>query len=294
MVMPYLFKILSRLLSGHGLGRSSFLANAYLKVAKMLLPDVIVFRGNKIYLDSPDAMSLSVFGRYSEEYELSLFESVIDNTSVVLDIGANIGLYTLTAAKHGDKVYSFEPDPLNFSNLKKNIEANGYKNVVAVNKAVFDRSGTAHFSSYSKYPLDRGNLHLITEHEEANQKHKTIDTISLDTFFSDKPKKIDIVKMDIEGSEFEALKGMKNIINANKNMKFFIEFNPYVLSRHNTDLDSFVGYLFSIFSEVYHVDVSNKTKRPIDNEWLAHFAKKWKSSEKKGHFINLLGIRNVS
>jgi hypothetical protein len=101
MVLSYLFKSISTLLSGHGLGRNAFLAKAYLKVAKFLLPDVIDFRGNKICLESPDAMKLAVFGRYSEEYELSLFESMIDSSSVVLDIGANIGLYTITAARTG-------------------------------------------------------------------------------------------------------------------------------------------------------------------------------------------------
>lgn len=294
MVLLYLFKALSRLLAGHGLGGSTLLAGAYLKIAKILLPEIITFRGIKIYLSSPDAMSLAVFGKYNEDYELSLFESMIDNRSVVLDIGANIGLYTLTAAKHADKVYSFEPDPINFSNLKKNIEVNGYKNVFVLNKAVFDRSGTAHFSSHSRYPLDRGNLHLLTEYEKANQKHKTVDTISLDTFFSDKPKKVDIIKMDIEGSEFEALKGMSELISTNKKLKLFFEFNPYVLTRHGTDLDTFIDYLFDIYTQIYHLDVANKTKRHINKNWLLDFAKEWKASEKKGHFINLLGIRDMT
>jgi methyltransferase FkbM-like protein len=62
----------------------------------------------------------------------------------------------------------------------------------------------------------------------------------VDMFFSDKPSKIGILKMDIEGSEFEALTGMKNLIDVNKNMKLFLEFNPYVLTRHGTDLESFI------------------------------------------------------
>lgn len=237
-------------------------------------------------------MSLSIFGKYKDEYFLSLFESEIDNSaSVVLDIGANIGLYTLAAAKRADKVYCFEPDPLNFANLKKNIEANGFENVVALNKAVSDKNGTARFSCHSEYPLDRGNLHLIPHHEQANQKYTSIDTIALDTFFSDKPKKIDIVKMDIEGSEFEALKGMRNLISANKNMKLFLEFNPPVLVRHSTDLESFIDHLFSICSYVYHIDIDTRIRRPINKIWLLDFANKWKYSEKEGHFINLLGIR---
>ena len=178
MVLSYLLKAVSRRLSGHGLGRISFLGNMYLQIAKMLLPDTIIYRGHRIYLDSADSVSLSVFGRFNEEYELSLFDSEIDEGSVVLDVGANIGVYTLTAAKYASVVYSFEPDPITFSNLKRNVEANGYKNVVAVNKAVSDKSGVAQLSSYSKYPLDRGNLHLVSRQEESNGKFRTINTVS--------------------------------------------------------------------------------------------------------------------
>jgi hypothetical protein len=45
----------------------------------------------------------------------------------------------------------------------------------AVNKAVFDRSGTAHFCTYSKYPLDRGNIHLITEHCKSESHNNRYD-----------------------------------------------------------------------------------------------------------------------
>ncbi|MGH9975783.1 MAG: hypothetical protein ACRD8Z_08100, partial [Nitrososphaeraceae archaeon] len=108
MVLLYLFQAVSRGLSGHGLGRISFLGNMYLQIAKVLLPDVIMYRGHRIYLDSADSVSLSVFGRFNEEYELSLFESEIAEGSVILDVGANIGVYTLTAAKYASVVYSFE------------------------------------------------------------------------------------------------------------------------------------------------------------------------------------------
>jgi FkbM family methyltransferase len=288
-MLQYIFKCLSRLLSGHGLGRSPIVANMYLKLAKRLLPDVITFRGHKIYLDSPDSMRLSINGQYCEEYELSLFESEIDQRSIVLDIGANIGLYTLIAAKHAEKVYSFEPDRISFLNLKKNVEANTCKNVLLVNKAVSDKTGRAPFSSYSKYPLDRGIVHLVTKSDETHQPYTIVDTVTLDEFFIDKPNKIDIVKMDVEGLEFEALKGMRNLINTNKCIKFFLEFNPYTLTRHGTDLDLFLDYLSSVCSQIYYIDEINMTKKPVTKKWLLNFA----IDRSDGHHINLLAERNT-
>ena len=126
-MLSRLFKTMSRLLSGHQLGSNRVVAKLYINTAKALLPDHIVYRGSKILLDAPNSLGLSVYGRYSEEFELSIFEAEICDRSVVLDIGANIGLYTLVAARHAYRVYSFEPDLVSFTNLKRNVEANNYK-----------------------------------------------------------------------------------------------------------------------------------------------------------------------
>jgi len=88
-----------------------------------------------MYIDSRDTTvgtSLLKWG-FFEKYETKLFKKSIKRGMVVLDIGANIGYYTLLAARLvGDegKVFAFEPDPYNYSLLRKNIEANRYNNVI--------------------------------------------------------------------------------------------------------------------------------------------------------------------
>jgi tRNA G37 N-methylase Trm5 len=102
-----------------------------------------VVQGHKMYLDSKESLDLSIYGVY-EEYETDLIKKEIDRGDVVLDLGANIGYYTLLFAKKvGDegRVYAFEPDPTNFSLLKKNVEINGYRNVVLIQKAVSNKNG---------------------------------------------------------------------------------------------------------------------------------------------------------
>jgi predicted O-methyltransferase YrrM len=73
-------------------------------------------------------------GKY-EEYETMLMLSQVNKNSVVVDVGANIGYYTLLLAQKCKKVYAIEPDKESFKILKKNVEDNGFKNVVLFNVA---------------------------------------------------------------------------------------------------------------------------------------------------------------
>ncbi len=95
-------------------------------------------QGQKMFLDKKDVLGLSINGVY-EPLETKLVRKEVKKSDVVLDIGANIGYYTLILAKLVGKkgrVFAFEPDPTNFALLKKNISINGYKNVILVPKAV--------------------------------------------------------------------------------------------------------------------------------------------------------------
>jgi len=70
-------------------------------------------------------------GKY-EEYETKLILKQIERNGVVVDVGANIGYYTLLMAQKAKRVYAIEPEPVNFEILKKNVEENNLKNVVLI------------------------------------------------------------------------------------------------------------------------------------------------------------------
>jgi FkbM family methyltransferase len=288
MVLSSFFRIATKILSGYGLGRNKLFARLYFGLGKRLLPEFIMFNGNKIFLDSENSINLAACGYKSEDYALSLFEAEIETGSVVLDIGANIGLYTLAAAKYAGKVYSFEPDPITFPNLKKNVEGNFYENVVIINKAVSDRRGRMQFSS-SSGKSSRGGNHLVSNLDDTNAEFVLVDTIALDDFFKDTTLKIDVIKMDIEGAEFQALRGMKNLILATKHMKLFMEFNPHALNRQAVNIPSFLDYLDSLKFALYYIDERNKIKKPVAKEWLLDYSE----NKDYGHYINLLGMKNA-
>jgi FkbM family methyltransferase len=288
MIINRLFRFFVKRLAGYGLGKFSLIANIYFRVAKKAMPKYILFKDNKIFLESENSIYFATVGYGSEEYELSLFESEILASSVVLDIGASIGLYTLTAAKYAYKVYSFEPDPLTFANLKKNVEGNFYRNIITINKAVSDRNGESQFFS-SSTKKSRASNYLIKDNDNTHDESIKVELVALDNFFKDKNEKIDIIKMDIEGAEFEAVRGMRNLIRANKDLKLFLEFNPHALIRQGTDLSSFLDYLYNLEFSFHHIDEYNRTKKAVSKEWLLSFAK----NKKEGHLINLLAIRNT-
>lgn len=147
----------------------------------------------------------------------------------VVDAGAYIGYFTVTAAHAvGDtgRVYAFEPNSAARDYLRRNVELNRLQNVVMVPKAVSNSSGT---SRLVRDPL--GPESFVTQ-GGAFDDAELIDTVSLDAFFSscDWPA-IDLVRMNIEGSEHAALQGMTGLCQRNPDLEVIMEFNPRALAR---------------------------------------------------------------
>jgi len=271
---------------------SKIYTKIYPVIGKKILPKHILFNGYKIFLDSVDAINLSTWSKDFEPYEMLILKSEVKPGNVVIDVGANIGMYTLLATKlvgNVGKVYSFEPDPISFSNLKRNVLENNIENVVLINKAASSKTGTSKLSiSPSQNQATRMKNYLIKD-EINSKKYTVIETVSLDDFFENKSKKVDVIKMDIEGSEFEALKGMKNLIDKNDEIKLFFEFNPFTLNRLKVDIPKFLDYLIGFNFIIYHIDEEKKKKEIINKEWLLRFAE----NKNENHFTNLLCIKNL-
>lgn len=129
----------------------------------------------------------------------------------VIDIGAHIGYYALLLAKYvgpGGRVFAFEPLPANFALLQKNIELNNLRNVQSMNQAIFSRTQEIAISA----PGDEPNPGSGSMHEEAGRKQYRVEAITLDDFCGTRALQPDVVKMDIEGAEYDAVLGARKTI----------------------------------------------------------------------------------
>ena len=205
---------------------------------RMLKPKgyfLIECQDSRMYIDSSDEVigaTLLTQGIW-EEYQSELFKDLIKPGMVVIDIGANIGYYTLIAAKLvGDsgRVYAFEPEPNSYRILVKNIAINGYSNVVAIRKALSNQHGRVKLF-LDKYTFGTPSF------AEHNVPHKAgfveVETETLDNFLPD--GKVDLIKIDAQGAEGLILDGARKILRTNESLKIIMEFWPYGLSNLKSD-----------------------------------------------------------
>jgi len=258
------YNIANKILFPTGIGRFY-----PIKFAKRVTREFVTSRvryrkvfGHKMYLDSTDSSGLSFSGIH-EPFTTQLVMKEISKGDVVLDIGANIGYYTLIFAKlvgKEGKVFAFEPEPNNFSLLKKNIAINGYENVVLIEKAVSNKSGKARLYLAEEHSGD----HRIYESEVIlGRKSIEIETVKLDDYFKGYKGRIDFLKMDIQGVEPIALKGMETLLEKHR-PKILTEFWPAGLKQFGIDPVEYFNLLVIKGFKLYDINEDDDTVEPAN------------------------------
>lgn len=148
-----------------------------------------------------DIKDIEKYARYEYTQSLFIIEN-LDKDSVFYDIGAYHGYHTLLGTL-GKRVYSFEPDPENLETLKKNIELNSEQEIELIEKPIWSEETEIELNigkgGKSNIAKDSGRL-------------KT-ETVTLDSFVEkEENTPPDMIKIDIEGAEYQALKGAKRTI----------------------------------------------------------------------------------
>lgn len=267
-----IFKQVHKLLWGTGMGRIPGVNVVSALLFERLWPDkspVVEIQGSKMYVDSKGlpkgfrrTLQTYAMRKTWEELTTDLFKEVVKEGNVVVDLGANIGYYSLLAARlvgSKGRVYAFEPEPTNYSLLLKNIELNGYHNIIPVSKAVSNAVGTVRLFLDNQ---DTG-AHTICE---PGKKGKSIEveSVTLDEFFKDREPRIDVIKMDIEGAEMSALVGMDRILKENNNLRIFVEFYFSGIARSGSSPQEFIRRLL----EDYHFSILTIGDYTKDKEYL--------------------------
>lgn len=254
-----------RQLSGIGLSKIPGMLAIYELMFRVLWlnRNIIEIQGSKMYVNvtDRDPSMRNTFRGYAvnkvhEESTTALFRRVVRERDVVIDLGANIGYFTLLAArlvgKEG-KVFAFEPEPRNYGYLVRNVELNRYENVVALQKAVADRHGVVKLFTC---PYDTGH-HTIQKYDgiqayrpdfvDERKEYVEVEQVSLDDFFGELVGPINVIKMDVEGAEMLALMGMEQVIRRNRDLVMFIEFFPLLIRKMGQSPEEFARRLIEDF-----------------------------------------------
>jgi len=170
---------------------------------------------------------------------------------VFYDIGANIGFFTMVAARLvGDKgkVFAFEPEEEALRRLRKNVERNGLTNVSVVETAVWSTAGSVLFSRCDfRFSTDRGLGKIVSSAAEANTI--LVPSISLD-YFAINASAPHLIKCDVEGAEVEVFRGAVNLL---------AQYKPIVICEmHSSDKISVLRELFEGFG--YQVRLLNDNR----------------------------------
>ncbi len=195
--------------------------------------------GHRIFVDTRDigvAVHLITEGTWEMWIAKRFIQSLRDGATVI-EIGANVGYYTLLGAERiGPKgrYFAFEANPEIFKLLYSSVDINGFRDRVSlINKAVYSKSGKIQFHVLQRYP-GSSSIHgfsreLLEQHCDEVRVIE-VDAISLDEYFEGKNATVDLVKMDAEGSEPHIIRGMEQILRKNYAIKLICEFNPLMIA----------------------------------------------------------------
>lgn len=175
-------------------------------------------------------------------FEVPLTKYYINNIKsghTIVDIGANVGYFTLLAAKlvgEQGKVIAYEANAELANNIKDNLAMNWItENVSVINKAVYSCNQILEFKTSSKFhayssiydkPKDENLLDTYTA--------SNIEAVALDNEFANHEGAIDLLKIDIEGGEYHAFKGMLSLLKSKQVKRISFEWNKPMLG---TDAD---------------------------------------------------------
>jgi FkbM family methyltransferase len=232
--------------------------------------------GYTMHVDDIDSLALS-WHHVFEPGTTAFFKNNIHSGQKVIDIGANIGYYTLLfSGLVGEEghVYAFEPEAESIKLLKKNLEINSIKNVTIIEKAVSNEDTTLPLY-LSK--INRGNHQIFNSGE--GRESIDVKSTTIDSYFENSKDEIDWIKMDIEGAEYNALHGMKKLFKQNPSLKLITEMNASGLKEAGTSVEKYVNALKDLKFTFEEIDErTHKTKSMSGEELIQSF-----SNGRRGH-----------
>ena len=204
-----------------------------------------------------------------EDFLTDFIKTKINKGDIVLDIGANIGYYSVLfsewVGKKG-KVFAFEPDLDNFNLLRKNININNCKNVLIVNKALSSERG---YANLFLNPINKGDHRLWPI--ESDRNYVKVETATLDDYLNKYLDKVDFIKMDVQGAEAKVVKGAEILLKKSKYLKGVAEFWPLGLIKCGNSPEEFLEMLTISGFKIYNMSKKEGIKLVSKEELLQKY-----------------------
>jgi len=207
---------------------------------------------------------------------------------VFVDVGANVGYYTLLGARlvgERGRVYAFEPDPTNFEILRRNVRLNGFDNVTLEEKAVSDEGG---WIQLFLAPSNKGD-HRIYQPEGEQREKLDVEAVALDAYFQGREEKVDCLKLDTQGAEAVIVRGMQGLLRRSKSVVMLLEYSPWHLAGLGSTAEDLLGGLAPHGFEMFDFGMGGTELRPLRRVTPERLLRSFSPHRKI--FTNLLLVR---
>jgi FkbM family methyltransferase len=225
-----------------------------------------------------------------EPFETRVLLHELKAGDTFLDVGANIGYYSVVAAaKVGmkGKVVAFEPDPDNFKMLERNLDLNKLRNSMPLPVAVSDYCGSAKLFKDQENQGDH-RVNLVSDREMENRTVIEVKCRGLDSYGDDCFAKVDFVKIDTQGMECHVLRGMSDTLAENRSrLRMCIEFWPQGLMAAGSSAAELLDLLSSLSNQLFIIDELGHKLRPVSLDQLYRLSR-GQAFTTHGQFLNLL------
>lgn len=212
--------------------------------------------GVKYKLDLREYIDYSIYTDSFEKETTNIMKVLVKPDMTVLDIGANIGYYTFILADLSTQVIAFEPTNFAFDKLRENLSLNNFNNIIIEKKGLSDKKETKEVELCSSWPVfDREGTHPI---HKGKLVKSVIDLITLDEYL--KGKKIDFIKLDVDGYELKVLKGAVDTLEKYK-PPIITEIGYYTLNEAGDSPEEMIDLLYSL-----GYVLSDETLKPYKNK----------------------------
>lgn len=245
--------------------------------------------GLKMQLHGSDDQMISaklLKDRCWEPYETELTLKHLKPGDTYVDVGANIGYYSLIAAQRvgaNGKVIAYEPDADNFALLKHNVDLNNLSQVQIFPYALYDQN------TEGKLFLSDDNFgdHRIYAADN-RRKSRAITLVNGNEHLSQYTNKIDFLKIDTQGAEFFVLKGLKPLILKNRNhLRMIVEFCPFGIRHSGADGHDVVQLLDSLEMQYHIIDHQQQCLIAAESHHFSEWVTKMADEPLNEGFINL-------